>query len=299
MPTLEFEEIQDFLEEKLEQRPSKHCLIDRNILKEELDQEIANSIQAIQQRLKFKRRVIQLNKRLKRRPEYSALFGSNILKDLGVSPSLYSSQQSLKFKTSCFILERKLRHRPLALDLIQSNIMKAGCEVAPNLQSTQQNLKFKTIVSTLDHKLERRPSSQDLIDHNIIEANGVILRSRKKSFSDAVAQLQPQLEQRPRLMDLVHHNILKESIGFVAPSLQATQLILSRCLNNNRLNVKLELRPSKGQIRDHTPILKDSYVSTTVDRLNWLHVRDCLGGKIVHRPDVSVLVLQKVLPIET
>jgi len=225
----QYEQTQELLEVKLEERPNKNELIARNILKEELDGNVAASIQGVQQRLKFNRKVVELNVKLEHRPERLSLVVNNILKEDTVA--------SGKFRNRISVMDEKFSHRPLVVELIEHNIMKAGAEVAANLQGTQQTLKFQTIVATLDHKLEHRPSAQDLVDHNIIKDvtdmfymyRDMLMAHYKYSdslsFADTVAKLEPQLEHRPPLLELMNLNILK---GSMSTSLHTIQLVFSK-----------------------------------------------------------------------
>jgi len=302
MRRIMFDMAQSFLECKLEERPSKIELVSRNILKEELSGWVAPSIQGVQQKLKFQRRVDELEVLLEQRPNLITLVGSNILKGFSVAPILQAAQQMLKFKTLMNLMSQKLEYRPSYSVLVDQNIIKAGTAVSSNIQRTQQALKFQTTIATIDHKLEHRPSAEDLVALHIIKDVAEILlyhhQVARRNFTDMVALLEPQFLHRPTLDDLVNQNILKGDSSTVAPSLHAAQFILSRNMSNNKLNHKLELRPSKVQIIEQN-IMKDGLIATAVDRLNRLHVRDYLGGKIGERPDMAELVAHNVLTIQT
>jgi len=127
----QYEQTQELLEVKLEERPNKNELIARNILKEELDGNVAASIQGVQQRLKFNRKVVELNVKLEHRPERLSLVVNNILKEDTVA--------SGKFRNRISVMDEKFSHRPLVVELIEHNIMKgtSSCKSSRNPTNSQ------------------------------------------------------------------------------------------------------------------------------------------------------------------
>lgn len=234
------------------------------------------------------------------------------LPDGSVAPNLQAVQQTLKFKTTASTVEHKLEQRPSQDVLIQSNIMKGIYEllllfiiseptmkIAPNLQATQQSLKFQQAKTTLDHKLERRPDAMTLASHNIIKDSGdvhpCLASDIPSKFGESAERLEPLLQSRPPIGELVDHNILKGTTN-VAPALHAAQHSLQRSFSNNRLNHKLEQRPSKVQVKEQNILKKEeSAISPALESICQLRLRASLQDKIEKILAMNALREEQVL----
>jgi hypothetical protein len=189
----------DLSKQNLEQlillRSPSSSLANRNILKgnslfshfclSSSAENIAPSLAATQQIIKFKLLSDVLEHKLERRPSLDDLMSTNILKaPLYVSSLLQSLQQQIKFNQTIIQVDHKLYHRPTRTALITLNIIRG--EVAPSLHAVQQSLKFRKTKSSLDHKLEIRPKAIYLVQQNILKEHHAMLSSNIQAAQQVI-----------------------------------------------------------------------------------------------------------------
>jgi len=184
--TFSFNDSKTNLEQLFVHRSPSSSLTNRNILKAE---NVAPSLAATQQAVKFKILADYLGHKLEKRPSFDHLLSTNIIKaPLYVSSLLQNPRQQLQFNQTLVHLETRMYHRPPRDFLVMLNIIKG--EAAPSLQSIQQCLKFRRMKDTLDHKLEQRPNVSYLLSQNILKETTVSnnLQAAQQSLRFHVAQ---------------------------------------------------------------------------------------------------------------
>ena len=133
---------------------------------------VAPSLAATQQSVKFKLLTDYLGHKLEKRPSFDQLLEINILKaPIYVSSLLQSPRQQLLFNQTLVHLESRLYNRPPRDLLVMLNIIKG--ETAPSLHAIQQCLKFRRMKDSLDHKLVQRPNISFLLSQNILKEHSV------------------------------------------------------------------------------------------------------------------------------
>eukprot|EP01119_Soliformovum_irregulare_P010853 TRINITY_DN2671_c0_g1_i1.p1 TRINITY_DN2671_c0_g1~~TRINITY_DN2671_c0_g1_i1.p1 ORF type:complete len:308 (+),score=74.92 TRINITY_DN2671_c0_g1_i1:144-1067(+) len=218
------------LETKLENRPSRLDLIQHNIMKEE---DIAPSIQAAQQKLKFNRKVDELDNWMGHRPDRSELIDHNIIRGGQIAPNLQAVHQQVSFKKTVLSMEHKYGQRPSYEHLVELNIIKTDAPKKPvHTKAPKENEEEEHVAQSLDG-LE------------------IVTLDESDSSPDSKVTLSHKLEHRPAVGTLVNQNILKGNSSVVAPSLHAKQQVLSRHLSNSRLKNTLEFKPTRDPGQEH------------------------------------------------
>jgi len=128
------------LAKKIESRPSKKELEDKNIMKKG-----APRLQDAAEQLRKEKLTDNLEKKVTNRPEKEDLENRNILKQGNVAPSLQAAQIALEHERKTDTLEKKKE------DLENRNILKQG-NVAPSLQAAQAALQHEKLTDTLEKK---------------------------------------------------------------------------------------------------------------------------------------------------
>jgi len=227
------------LEHKIQSRPEKKDLVDKNILKEGNPR-----LQSAQEALKKEKVVDTLEKRVSNRPEKEELENRNILKHGNVAPALQATQAALVHEKLQDTLEHRLENRPQREDLENRNILHDD-SVAPSLQAAKHSLEKEQIADRLEHNLERRPAAEDLENRNILHDTSVApsLQAAKHALEKEIIadQLEHNLERRPAAEDLENRNILHDTS--VAPSLHAAKHALEKEQLTDKLEHSLENRP--------------------------------------------------------
>jgi hypothetical protein len=109
------------------------------------------------------------------------------------------------------------------------------------------------------------------------------------SFQEAAAIVDQKLEHRPPRSELIETNIIQGEAN-MAPSLQATQLALSKHKMNDNLKLKLKLRPTADDLMDHNILKHPSSPEMGRSTITLL-----LTEKISHRPTLEELHQQHIM----
>eukprot|EP01113_Clastostelium_recurvatum_P022368 TRINITY_DN2666_c0_g1_i3.p1 TRINITY_DN2666_c0_g1~~TRINITY_DN2666_c0_g1_i3.p1 ORF type:complete len:454 (-),score=95.37 TRINITY_DN2666_c0_g1_i3:1467-2828(-) len=211
-PPSTFHSTAHILDHKLESRPAKGDLVDHHIL---ISPNIAPTLLATQQQLKFQTTASSLDHKLEHRPAHADLVDSNIIRvPTGVAPSLAARQQEIKFQTTASTVDHKLGSRPPKNQLVVTNIIRtSGPQVSSVIQERQEILKFKKTKTSMKNKISVRPGKDKLVDRNI-------LKTRPAQIEEAAQKLQrlrirgsltERLEQRPGRTDTRMRALLGET----------------------------------------------------------------------------------------
>ncbi|KAJ3194382.1 hypothetical protein HK101_002855 [Irineochytrium annulatum] len=156
------------LGKRLQKKPEKDELVNRNILKD--DEATSPTILQSKMMLERERQQDALNRRLSHRPSKVDLKLRNILRvdsDDVIDQSGLNLQKSMNFERQQSNLKSILKARPDKVALEELNIIKGG-DIDPSLAEAKEKLRRAQLENALDSKLRNRPDIDELVDKQII-----------------------------------------------------------------------------------------------------------------------------------
>mmetsp|Transcript_16661 Transcript_16661/g.29887 ORF Transcript_16661/g.29887 Transcript_16661/m.29887 type:complete len:449 (-) Transcript_16661:174-1520(-) len=206
------------LEKKLQRRPSKTEVMDKNILKK------GGTLSGPMAALEKKQLTLSLRDKLDSRPGLEDIKRQVHADSSNVAPKLQSTAKQLEFKLKCDSLNRQIHNRRSSSELKRDDPeLFPDSHIAPSLRPASRQLQHELKKNKLNQLLQTRPTPTELVDAGIVKPQissrikGVAKVLEHKQRTDKLGHL---LEQRPEISELKKKGIILPEESKLAPSIQ-------------------------------------------------------------------------------